>query len=71
MSTERVGEALGAHRNTIAKYVKELEKSGYLEKELVKDESGKYEGIEYIIHSMPLHKNTACRESGRRGYCAT
>ena len=59
MSTERVGEALGAHRNTIAKYVKELEKSGYLEKELVKDESGKYEGIEYIIHSMPLHKKSA------------
>ena len=59
MSTERVGEALGVHRNTIAKYVKELEKSGYLEKELVKDESGKYEGIEYIIHSMPLHKKSA------------
>ena len=59
MSTERVGEALGAHRNTVAKYVKELEKSGYLEKELVKDELGKYEGIEYIIHSMPLHKKDA------------
>lgn len=59
MSTERVGEALGVHRNTIAKYVKELEKSGFLEKELVKDESGKYEGIEYIIHSMPLHKKSA------------
>ena len=59
MSTERVGEALGAHRNTVAKYVKELEKSGYLEKELVKDELGKYEGIEYIIHSMPLHKKGA------------
>lgn len=59
MSTERVGEALGVHRNTIAKYVKELEKSGYLEKDLVKDELGKYEGIEYIIHSMPLHKKSA------------
>ena len=59
MSTERVGEALGVHRNTIAKYVKELEKSGYLEKDLVKDELGKYEGIEYTIHSMPLHKKSA------------
>ena len=59
MSTERVGEALGVHRNTIAKYVKELKESGYLEKELVKDELGKYEGIEYIIHSMPLHKKGA------------
>ena len=59
MSTERVGEALGVHRNTIAKYVKELEKSGYLEKELVKDEFGKYSGVEYIIHEMPLHKNSA------------
>lgn len=59
MSTERVGEALGVHRNTIAKYVKELEKSGYLKKDLVKDELGKYEGIEYTIHSMPLHKKSA------------
>ena len=59
MSTERIGEALGGHRNTIAKYVKELDEAGYLKKERVKDELGKYEGIEYVIHSMPLHKKDA------------
>lgn len=59
MSTERIGEALGVHRNTVAKYVQELDEAGYLKKERVKDELGKYEGIEYIIHSMPLHKKDA------------
>ena len=59
MSTERIGEALGVHRNTIAKYVQELDDTGYLKKERVKDALGKFEGIEYVIHSMPLHKKSA------------
>ena len=59
MSTERIGEALGVHRNTIAKYVQELDDAGYLKKERVKDALGKFEGIEYVIHSMPLHKKSA------------
>lgn len=59
MSTERIGEAIGVHRNTVAKYVQELDDAGYLKKERVKDDLGKFEGFEYIIHSMPLHKKDA------------
>ena len=56
MSTERIGEALGVHRNSISKYVKELEDNGYLEKEQTKDQLGHFAGTDYVLMSTPLHK---------------
>ena len=46
MSTERIGEALGVHRNTVGKYVTELSDAGYLIKDQAKDEFGKFAGSE-------------------------
>lgn len=58
MSTERIGEALGIHRDTVSKYVRELENLGYLDRQKVFDESGHFAGIAYILSSEPLLKNT-------------
>ena len=58
MSTERIGEVLGIHRDTVSKYVRELENLGYLDRQKVFDESGHFAGIAYILSSEPLLKNT-------------
>ena len=58
MSTERIGEALGIHRDTVSRYVRELENLGYLDRQKVFDESGRFAGIAYILSSEPLLKNT-------------
>ena len=58
MSTERIGEALGITRKTVAKYVQELEHAGYLLREQSHHESGEFGSMEYLILSSPLGKNT-------------
>lgn len=58
MSTERIGEALGIHRNTVSKYVQELERAGFLLRENSHSRAGTFDGMEYTILSSPLHKNT-------------
>ena len=58
MSTERIGEALGITRKTVAKYVQELEQAGYLLREQSHHKSGEFGAMEYLILSSPLGKNT-------------
>ena len=58
MSTERIGEALGITRKTVAKYVQELERAGYLLREQSRPDSGEFGAMEYLILSAPLGKNT-------------
>ena len=58
MSTERIGEALGIHRNTVSKYVQELEEAGFLVRDYSHSGKGTFDGMEYTILSEPLHKNT-------------
>lgn len=58
MSTERIAEALGVHRNTVSKYVQELERSGFLVRDYSHSESGTFDGMKYVLLSQPLHKNT-------------
>lgn len=58
MSTERIGEALGIHRNTVSKYVQELEAAGFLVRDYSHSGKGTFDGMEYTILSEPLHKNT-------------
>ena len=57
MSTQRIGDALGIGRNTVSKYVRELEDVGYLIRESDHDEEGKFSGVVYIVNTDPLHKN--------------
>jgi len=56
MSTERIGEALGVSRDTVSKYVKELETAGYLDRDRVHDESGQFTGMAYTLNIEPLPK---------------
>lgn len=58
MSTERIADALGIHRNTVSKYVQELERSGFLVRDYSHSESGTFDGMKYVLLSQPLHKNT-------------
>ena len=58
MSTQRIGEALGITRKTVAKYVQELERAGYLLREQSRPDSGEFGAMEYLILSAPLGKNT-------------
>lgn len=58
MSTERIGQALAIHRNTVSKYVQELEAAGFLVRNYSHSGKGTFDGMEYTILSEPLHKNT-------------
>lgn len=58
MSTERIGDALNVHRDTVAKYVKELEATGYLQRERTHSDGGQFEGMAYVLNTSPLRKNT-------------
>lgn len=42
--------------------IKELEKAGYIRKELVRDKSGKFEGYQYIVYERPVTETYTDRE---------
>ena len=56
MSTERIAQALGVSRDTIAKYVQELENAGYLERGQIQTGDGKFSSAVYTLHVQPLPK---------------
>ena len=72
MSTERIGDALGVHRNTIGKYVTELSNAGYLIKDQAKDEFGKFAGSDYVLMSSPVAQKSGngqpCTNSRAAGF---
>ena len=72
MSTERIGEALGVHRNTVGKYVTELADAGYLIKDQAKDEFGKFAGSDYVLMSSPVAQKSGngqpCTNSRAAGF---
>ena len=72
MSTERIGEALGVHRNTVGKYVTELSEAGYLIKDQAKDELGKFAGSDYVLMSSPVAQKSGngqpCTNSRAAGF---
>jgi predicted transcriptional regulator len=53
-TTQHLAEYCNNSVDTVRVAVRELEKSGYLTRERVRDENGKFSGIEYIIHERPM-----------------
>src|SRR5699024_10700286 len=70
--TERIGEALGVHRNTVGKYITELSDAGYLIKDQAKDEFGKFAGSDYVLMSSPVAQKSGngqpCTNSRAAGF---
>lgn len=56
MSTQRIGEALGINKDTVSKYVRELESVGFLVRSYSHSGKGTFDGMEYTILSEPLPK---------------
>jgi predicted transcriptional regulator len=52
-TTQHLAEYCNNSVDTVRVAVRELEKLGYLTRERVRDENGKFSGIEYIIHERP------------------
>lgn len=43
--------------NTIRSSLNELEKFGYLERSLIRDDQGRFKDCDYILHELPCYKN--------------
>lgn len=63
MSTERIAEALGVSRATIARAVNELIEHGYLIREQSQGEDGKFGSSDYTILAEPLFKKCTTEEA--------
>lgn len=45
-------------RDAVAKAISELEEHGYIEKETIKNDKGRFAGCKFIVHEKPLRKTS-------------
>jgi len=64
MSVRRVAEALGVNKDTVGRYLDELEEAGYLIRTQGRDGKGRLGQSVYMTLSSPQSKNTASEKTG-------
>lgn len=60
MSTKRIAEVVGVGRDTVGKYIRELEECGYVVRRQVHCKDGTFGGALYEVYSTPVG-NDQCR----------